>query len=174
MDFHDGNGYIELCGGYFEAGMETSRMCDNCAFARLAIAACLKHEVQDISLIEGMDINDMDLDCIYDYLRPGMAATAPFSWCSICPNPALYACCKQADMLVSEPDEVEGTEQKHGCGLKLCGDCAACLVHDSEGALEALVEKIREEDPSGMSLRADADMILPGGELVGRIAGDLH
>lgn len=171
VDFDDGSGYIELDGGYFGAGCEPSRMCDECTFERLAIAACLRHEAQDIKPIDGMGIDSFDFDCIYDYLMPGMATTAPFSWCSVCPNPAFFACCKQFNLGVTETDEIEDAEKQHGCGLRLCEACATCLIHESGGNLEALVHNIQERSGERLALRADVDLILPGGELVRRIGG---
>ena len=169
MDFNDGNGYIELDGGYSGAGYGPSRMCDKCTFERLAIAACLGHNIQDLKRIDGMHIDNFDFDCVFDYLLPGMAASAPFSWCSICPNPAFHACCKQLDMGITGMEGTEGAEQWHGCGLKLCEDCAMSLINESGGDLEALVEGIKDRGEGVIGLRADVDLILPRGELVRRI-----
>ena len=171
VDFNDGNGYIEIDGGYFGAGYEPSRMCDECTFERLAIAACLKHDVMDLMSIASMDMDSFDFSCVDDYLTPDMAGTATFPWCSICPNPAFFACCKQSDIGLTGPDGLEGSGQQHGCGLRLCEECARCLILESQGELELLVENMKGKVGGGMRLRADVDLILPKGELVGRIGG---
>ena len=171
LDMHDGNGYIEVSGGYFGAGIGPSRMCTECTTERLEIAACLEHQIQDLQQIEGMNVNEFDFTCVMDYLMPGMAASAPFSWCSVCPNPAFYGCCKPIDSEINALVAVEGAEQQHGCGLKLCNNCAESLVHEKGGDLEALVEGIREQDEDEIALRADVDLILPSGQLVRRLGG---
>lgn len=171
IDSSDGSGYIELDGGYFSAGFGPSRMCDECTFERLGIAACLEHDVQDIKPIDSMDVNTFDFGCVDNYLMPGMPATAPFAWCSICQNPAFHACHKQIDTGSARLDGPQGAELQEGCGLRLCEDCATSLIHESGGDLEALVEGIRSIYKEEANLRADVDLILPGGELVRRIGG---
>ena len=164
LDMKDGTGYVEIAGGYAGAGMESSRMCTECTMNRLEIAACLAHNIEDLSEIKRASNDTSD---VMKYLMPGMAASAPFIWCSVCPGTALYTCCKPVS-----PD-VQGLlgrkDSKSGCGLKLCKDCAEALVYDAGGDLDALVQSIEQEDPDGVSLRADVDLILRGGEVVRRM-----
>ena len=174
LDMNDGNGYIEVSGGYFGAGLGPSRMCTKCTIERLKIAACLEHNIQDLKQLDGVSVDEFDLGSVMDYLMPGKAACAPFAWCSICPNPATYACCKPMDPEINALVGVEWGEYQHGCGLKLCNNCAKSLIHEKGGDLEALVEGIKEQDNYGFGLRADVDLVLPSGGLVRRIGGFLY
>ena len=117
--------------------------------------------------MKGVAIDKFSSSTVMDYLMPGRAASAPFSWCSVCPNPASYTCCKPMD---KEIQALVGVSENHlGCGLKLCSACAEALVHDHAGDLDALVREINEQDTSGFALRADVDLILRGGEVVRRM-----
>ncbi len=169
LDMNDGEGYVEVSGGYLGAGMESSQMCIDCTMDRLEIAACLEHNVEDLKEIEGAASHSFDPNLVMDHLMPGMAASAPFTWCSVCPQPALYACCKPINKEVQAI--LGGKDDKVGCGLNLCQDCAEDLVHDVGGDLDALVRAIKRQDDHDLSLRADVELILRSGEVVRRMGG---
>ena len=167
LDMNDGAGYVEVGGGYYGAGMDPSRMCTKCAVDRLEIAACLDHHIEDLRPIEGASHEPWDPNLVMDYMMPGMAATAPFMWCSVCPHPALYTCCKPSN---EEVQALLGSQDSYlGCGLNLCKDCAEVLVHDVGGNLDSLVREKRHGDDHDVTLRADVDLILRDGEVVRRM-----
>lgn len=95
-----------------------------------------------------------------EFLMPGKAEEVPFEWCSVCPSPAGFGCCKRQQ---DEEDALGGV----GCGLRLCESCAVVLVHECEGSLERLVGRVREE--GGLGVRADVQILLPEGELLRRV-----
>lgn len=170
IDF-DGEGYVELSGGHAEDGHPPSRMCDECTLDRLIIAACRFHEIE---MIADIDPDTFDHDAALEFLAPGKAASAPFSWCSVCPAPALFTCCSERADLDLEDEEVKEKDEDRprGCGLHLCQACAVTLVKEKAGKLGSLVESLKmEDDPGGFGLRADVEFLLPEGELLRRMSG---
>ena len=167
IDYSDSEGYIEVSGGHRAIGHPASRMCDSCTLDRTLIAVCRAHELEPMV---GMDPENFAYDSILEFLMPGKAATAPFEWCSVCPAPAFFRCCKkmEIDMLSEEVDE--GLGGGNGCGLVLCEFCAVTLVGEHDGYLEAMIDAMRlERLDEGFGLRADVDFLHPAGELVRRV-----
>ncbi len=167
VDNGDGQGYTEIVDGHVAAGYPPSRMCGFCTLDRLQITAC---EVHEIFPIDGMDPDNFDHEAAKDFMLPGMASSAPFAWCSVCPYPAFFACCKKMEDMGYQQDEIAEGEEK-GCGLFLCEPCAATLVNDHGGRLQGLLDILKLEEGDGsFVLRADADFLHPNGELLRRMA----
>ena len=118
-----------------------------------------------------MNLDSFDYGSVNDYFLPGMAATAPFPWCSVCPAPAFFACCKKMEDMGYLPDEIP--EGELGCGLLLCEACAVGLVNEHDSVLENLIDRLKEDGAEGIfDLRADADFLHPKGELLRRMAAE--
>ena len=163
VDNGDSQGYTEVVDGHTTAGHSPSRMCGFCTLDRLRITACKVHEIQPI---DGIDPGQFDYSSITEWMTPGAASTAPFSWCSICPAPAFFVCCAEAD-----PIDALDTGMGKGCGLLLCESCAVALVNEHDGDLEGLIDQLKgDEADGGFGLRADADFLHPRGELLRRMA----
>ena len=168
IDKGDKKGYREVFGGHASQGHSPSRMCYSCTLERATIAACDVHEIEPI---ENMDPNDFAYDIVMDFMMPGMAASAPFQWCSVCPSPAFFKCCKKMDTGMMKEEGDEGHGGGSGCGLMLCEYCAVTLVGGHDGNLEALIDAMRiDRANEGYGLRADVDFLHPNGELVRRVA----
>ncbi|MCJ1454184.1 hypothetical protein MMC28_004535 [Mycoblastus sanguinarius] len=167
IDNGDGRGYIEIDDGHTAAGYPPSRMCEYCTLERLRITACNIHEIEPI---EGMDPENFDYTSITEWILPGMASSAPFAWCSVCPTPAFFACCAKMDTYMEGQDtEICGGDVK-GCGLLLCKSCAVTLVNKHDGILRGLIDRLKTDKVEGeFGLRADADFLHPKGELLRRM-----
>ncbi|KAL9104767.1 MAG: hypothetical protein Q9163_000317 [Psora crenata] len=170
IDHNDGQGYIEIGGGHIAAGYPPSRMCDMCTLQRIMVAACRIHELEPI---EDIRPNDFNFDTVVDHMMPGMATLAPFHWCSVCPAPAFFKCCKKMDLGMAEGAVDGDLGCGNGCGLMLCDYCAAILIGETEGSLEALIDRLKLEKANDrFGLRADVDFLHPRGELLRRM--ELH
>ena len=133
------------------------------------ITACHGHEIQ---LLTGMDTEAFDWEGWMEYMMPGMADHAPFDWCIVCPSPAFFGCCRQGEEAMRDRDDGgdnDGLVGGNGCGLRLCESCAVVLVDECDGKLEALIRRLREEMSEGFGLRADAEFLIPEGELLRRV-----
>jgi len=160
-------GFIEIRGGHTQDGYPPSRMCDMCTLERLMITACRIHEIEPI---EGMDPENFDFGGVMDWMMPGMASSAPFEWCSICPAPAFFKCCKQEDIDAIDGDEIADPNSGKGCGLLLCEPCAVNLVQQHNGDLNGLIDEMRgNKEEEGYGIRADVDFLHSNGELLRRI-----
>ena len=167
IDYSDKEGYIEVSGGHRALGHPASRMCDSCTLDRTLIAFCGVHELEPI---QGMDPKNFAYHSVLDFMMPGMAATAPFEWCSVCPAPAFFRCCKKMHMDILDEEEDEELGGGNGCGLALCEFCAVTLVGEHDGNLEGMINAMRLEcADEGFGLRADVDFLHPEGELVRRL-----
>ncbi|KAG8531198.1 uncharacterized protein KY384_004556 [Bacidia gigantensis] len=167
IDYHDQEGYIEIGGGHTAAGHAPSRMCDTCTLERLMIAACHVHELEPI---EGSDPATFDFTSITEHMMPGMAASAPFQWCSVCPAPAFFKCAKKSG-LEGMQDGGECLPNEHGCGLGLCEFCAVSLVGEHDGNLGGLIDAMsKQRADEGFGLRADVDFLHPHGEVLRRMS----
>ena len=166
IDYHDGQGYIEIGGGRTAQGHEPSRMCYKCTASRLFIAGCEGHDIQPI---EGVDPKSFDYDEVLEWLTPGMTSAAPFRWCSVCPSPACFACKKpgMAGMCL-EGEEAAGNGPS-GCGLLLCENCAVSILEEPDSGLDGLISGLGDAGPLG--IRADADFLSSDGYLLRRIYG---
>lgn len=164
MDNRDGHGYKELDEGHTSAGHEPSRMCTSCTTARLIIAACKVHEIEPIPSVNP---ESYVFSSFVHYLIPGMTESAPFEWCSICPKPASYRCCKRQEPHMPLKGRPEALMRTVRCGLLLCQHCARLLVEEHFGLLDQLIDSLRYEEPP-FDFRADADFLHPKGELLRR------
>ncbi|KAL9132098.1 MAG: hypothetical protein Q9217_000134 [Psora testacea] len=167
IDYHDGQGYVEVGDGHTAAGHLPSRMCDTCTLQRIIIAACRIHELEPV---EGMDPMNFDFQTFMDHMMPGKAKSAPFLWCSVCPAPAFFRCCKKMDLGMIKGQGDEEIDGGGGCGLVLCEYCAVSLIGEHNGNLGALIDRMtRERADDGFGLRADVDFLHPQGELLRRM-----
>lgn len=124
------------------------------------IAACGAHEIEPLQEADGGEG-----DGWMEFLMPERAQEAPFEWCSVCPSPALFGCCKrQPDGHAHEEEGLGGV----GCGLRLCESCAVVLVYECEGCLEGLAGRAGEGE-EGWGVRADAEFLVGRGELLRRV-----
>lgn len=165
-DLGDDQGYHEMGDGFTAAGFLPSRMCHGCTTERMSVLACKAH---DIETFQGIDPDHSHHKSYLDWLEPGKASLAPFTWCSVCPAPALYRCGTFNDS-VNESEDASSLET-HGCGLVLCESCAIKLVCQYDYRLEGLIDKLGKdmEHSEGLfELRADADFLHPKGELARR------
>ena len=152
VDHKDGQGYVEVGPGFASEGFSPSYMCMICTTERMGIVSC----THTIRSMKPGDIPQEVVD-VKHWLDPIWAATAPFIWCSICPNNiAEHECCSD--------------ENGRGpCGLKLCRGCATLLESfsaDGFNALPLLIEDLRVDVPGSFALRADAYLLHPEEEMV--------
>lgn len=165
-DLGDDQGYHEMGDGFTAAGFLPSRMCHGCTTERMSILVCKAH---DIEALQGIDPDRSDHPSYLDWLEPGKASSAPFTWCSVCPAPALYRCGTFNDSVIESEDGA--SLETHGCGLHLCESCAIKLVGHYDYRLEGLIDRLGKdmENTEGLfELRADADFLHPKGELARR------
>lgn len=80
---------------------------------------------------------------------------------------ASYSCCRPSSVWLAESGE---DIENLGCGLKMCEDCAV-LLQECGGNLEEVVcRKMEEAAREGeFAVRADAEFLTRGGELVRRV-----
>ncbi|KAL9025237.1 MAG: hypothetical protein Q9196_005906 [Gyalolechia fulgens] len=162
---HDtSSGYMEIRGGHTSQGHLPSRMCVSCTLDRFSILACEQHELR--ALPGTVDPRTLDLVTVMHFLVPGMAERAEWDWCCVCPSPASYGCCRPHEEGMG--DERMGNES--GCGLRLCEECAVALVAECRDDLEELVKKkTKEGKEDEFAVRADAEFLTRGGELLTRV-----
>ena len=134
-------------------GYSPSYMCSECTLMRLKILACESHELLPL---DGIDPETFDQGQVLDVMMDGKAAEAPWEWCDICPQAALWGCGKKGT-------EEEGEGEEEGCGLRLCEECAMLLLEHG-GEMEDVVYGRMGEDAFGV--RADAELLLPTGGLM--------
>ncbi|KAL9117240.1 MAG: hypothetical protein Q9187_006226 [Circinaria calcarea] len=166
IDYHDGQGYVEIKGGHTAQGQEPSRMCYECTASRLFIAGCEGHDIQPIA---GVDPNGFNYDEVLEWLVPGMTLFAPFQWCSVCPSPASFACKKPRISGMCLESEENAGGGPLGCGLLLCENCAVNMLGGHDGGLDGLISELEHAGP--LCIRADADFLRSDGYLLRRIYG---
>ena len=138
-------GFKEVGGDPPPPGAKSSLMCNGCLVLRCEILGCDEHQFTQIADPDSCDFDD---DVAVQYARPEVAAAAPFEWCTVCVNPAFYACTTPR----------EGQQDKAGCGLRLCEDCFMQLESVYSGDLVTMVE-VRAMDPDEWeTMRADAEL----------------
>ncbi|KAL8736487.1 MAG: hypothetical protein Q9166_000279 [cf. Caloplaca sp. 2 TL-2023] len=172
MSIGSNAGYTELDGGHTAQGHLPARMCAACTFERFQIFGCEGHELVGL---EGMDVESFDQGQVFEFLAgEGPAAEGPegeigWEWCSVCPNAAFYGCCRLSSVCLSDSGE---DSESVGCGLRLCEECAILLTECGGDLGEAIWRKREEAATAGneFAVRADAEFLTMGGELVRRIA----
>lgn len=168
QDLGDAQGYLEVGDGFTAAGFLPSRMCHGCTTERMSILVCKGH---DIEALQGIDPDHSEYESYLDWLELGKASSAPFTWCSVCPAPALYKC-GATDDSAAVIDDADTLREK-GCGLYLCEPCAIMFVGQYDYKLGGLIDKLgndMEKTDGIFELRADADFLHPKGELARRWA----
>ena len=155
---------MEVEKGHTADGHLPSRMCVSCTTTRVSILACRVHEMHELPMMDGVEIDQETQD---RHLALGFA---PFEWCAVCPNAAYYAC-RKGDVCSdngSSPAEIDDC----GCGLRLCTGCMVQLVGNHDGDLTEFLTQVFLNTSRGVDgtfgLRADADLLHPYGELMRR------
>lgn len=166
FDGGDGKGYVEVENGHTAKGHIPSRMCIFCTTHRVRIIACRVHEMQELPMMRGVVI---DQEVQAQHLELGQQDSAPFEWCSVCPQVAYYAC-RKSDITSNSLSPAEN--DSCGCGLRLCTNCMIRMVGNHDGDLGAYISKLLSNAEQGISsafgLRADADLLHPDGDLMRR------
>lgn len=167
FDGGDGKGYVEIENGHISKGHIPSRMCIECTTRRLSVMACNFHEMQELTMMEGLVV---DQEMQARHLEFGQQDSAPFDWCSICTNVAYYACGKSnvfPDSLL--PAKIDS----YGCGLRLCTDCMIKLVGRHDGDLTSFLTDLFSEEQrvidTTLRFRADVHLLHPEGDLMRRV-----
>ncbi|KAL8911847.1 MAG: hypothetical protein Q9171_003035 [Xanthocarpia ochracea] len=156
-------GYTELDGGHTSLGHLPSRMCPSCTLERFTIIAC---ETHDLSLLSTVPSTPIDQDRNMEVLSG--EGKANWEWCSICPSPARYECCRPSSLWLADAGE---DLESVGCGLQLCEDCSMLLTECAGNLEEAVWRKMEEAIAEGneFAVRADAEFLTRGGELLRRV-----
>ena len=163
IDSVDNQGLIEMSSGHTAAGHASSKMCDKCTLNRLMIAGCRTHQLEPI---KGMHTGQYSITDVIDHMMPGLSASAPFEWCSLCVEPATFKC-GTLTAIEDAQKPAGGNATRKGCGLALCEACAVGLVGEHKGNLEALIDALRTgHTGGGGDLRADVDLLHAEGELL--------
>ncbi|KAL8805338.1 MAG: hypothetical protein Q9182_002012 [Xanthomendoza sp. 2 TL-2023] len=165
-------GYTELDGGHTSHGHLPSRMCPSCTLDRFTIVACEGHQLSPLPSGTTCNDDDDNDDLIMSVLSGERdSKTVAWDWCSICPSAATYTCRRPSSIWLENSGEDLETL---GCGLMLCGECAG-LLGECGGDLDEVVgRKMREavaggEEGGELWVRADAEFLTRGGELVRRV-----
>ena len=155
-------GYTEMEGGHTSHGHLPSRMCPECTLDRFSIISCSSHSLSALPSAS----DPIDQTRIMDALAGDVKAD--WDWCSICPSPAVYSCDCPSSMWL---DDLGVDLERMGCGLKLCDDCALLLTECNGNLEEAVWRKMEEATTSGneFAVRADAEFLTRGGELIRRV-----
>ncbi|KAH7357252.1 hypothetical protein BKA65DRAFT_580709 [Rhexocercosporidium sp. MPI-PUGE-AT-0058] len=191
----DGQGFEEVYGGYSEVGFSKSVMCIACTYARVRITQCPAHRLRTLDPNAGeIDMrvfNDGKWSEAVDAYRAedekGAELVRNAKWCSICPAAAVLKCC--SPQLFDENGEPvpqyggkggsgAGCEGCEGCGLLLCEDCAELMGKLIKGGartgtkqLDTIFKEVkRNKLRYREGVRADAEFLTSGGELLRRIA----
>ena len=138
--------------GNVAAGFEPSRMCLICALNRLMISSCPGHQWFTTK-------DPKTIDHSYAFSLEGMQKT---TWCSICVEPAVVACCSlQDDNKIAGILDSSG-KKRRGCRMQLCLRCYRLMQGTKRSSLEmqTLIEKSKRQ-----SLRADFEFLFPGSDL---------
>ena len=154
--------YEEMGDGHRAEGKEPTRICLFCAFKRLVVCKCPRHEMVDIGGLRETSFNFQDA---YTELTASdsMARHQPPSnpWCSLCVSPAFYACGARQTCTKLGVPTVPGDQQRYGCGLLLCGACADAVR--SHGMNRT---KLREDmEKRKRKVRADIEFLFLGSHL---------
>jgi hypothetical protein len=158
IDWGDGIGYEEICGGHHIDGKSQSRMCEYCTTDRMEILACTRHYLQPIPELSA---TTFDFSAAYSQLQAGVSLESGEAlWCALCPSPTFYECC------TATQDTNDQARDISGCGLLLCEACSL-LIQKFKGDLQKMFldteQTLRTDFPVG--LRADALFLRREGEL---------
>ena len=154
--YPDSVAYEELGGGHREAGTDPTRMCISCGIERLRISRCEKHEIFALSC----DEKTFDKIGAFNDLRH---KSVRHPWCSLCYNPAFHSCAREQtrDRFGRPVTPSTSAEEREGCGLWLCSECAGDVHH--YGMNRSNLEFVIRE--CGRQLRADFDFLFAGSDL---------
>lgn len=154
VEGQDGSGMQEVSGGHKGDGVENTRMCPCCTLSRLSIIMCSEHEFRRLSGGASSRAAGGKSTAWMELLSGGVQADR--QWCSVCPSPAAYSCCKH------------GESGQQGCGLKLCGRCRVALACAFDGDLQKMLGGLKDEstEEKMLGLRADWDLLKQDGLLM--------
>jgi hypothetical protein len=161
IDYKDGNGYTEVRGGHTARNKEPTRMCMLCSLRRIHIVNCHSHEISELDDLNTEDSAD---DLAWEILEQGCRPEdCPVPWCSLCPAPASFGCCKrQTHDMFEERITKDNADEAYGCGLLLCESCGH-TVREYDGKLHGAVKDLKKRfDSWGGKLRADVQFLLSG------------
>ncbi|SMQ46381.1 unnamed protein product [Zymoseptoria tritici ST99CH_3D7] len=142
------SGFVEISGGYAQAGIPNTRLCSACTMSRSSILYCRCH---DMEMMSGINYSD----------EAQAAATARLldddyndldKHCNVCFHLATYSC------VAVDPED--GDE---GCGLKLCEGCMLRLLGEHDKDLGGLVTAMVDQ---GEQCRSDAELLRSDGALM--------
>ena len=152
--------YHEISRGHAHQTGRSTKMCRSCSYERLQIMQCPGHKVDRIA-----DLDEANFDYarvkehLFDHKEGSEEAIS--LWCSICISPAFYACWTAQLTDMYGQSIAPGSEESHGCGLLLCGDCAVAMA-ERGGDLQAVVRSL---DQQSRDMREDLEFLLLDGML---------
>jgi hypothetical protein len=174
---HGEKNYIEISGGHFGTGKETTRMCTACALERLRIRFCGYGHDKGKERDQGKKICTHNHTLIEMPTWRALGVTRNQQWtkqlqmkrteagylaqpvmppCHLCHTPATYRCdTVQKRNLALQP--LEGTIGKHSCGLRVCDGC--------KDNVEGCGGQWVRGKVLGMGERADAEFLFEGAGL---------
>lgn len=152
----DGDGFVEIFGGFSEAGYARSMMCVECTFERVRITQCGGHRMRMLDPLKGeIDMQVFDDEkwgrAIKIYSSGGDGSLVRSTkWCAVCPATATMTCCSPQLFDAQGGLRSLGDASEEGCGLCLCEDCAILLAKMVKGGartggrqIDALVTHVR-------------------------------
>jgi hypothetical protein len=166
----DANAMFKEVRGTINSGSDRrTRMCIRCAFERFHISFCGQHELRPLS---GIDPKKPELPkaTMMAYISQIRNYTSNkddqpvHPACSICPQPALYHCCKKQPWSQTGGTMTTGMKAQ-GCGLLACVECQSLLAkHNNilkkhivrEHVVDLQSRNIRRE------MRADLEFLFRG------------
>lgn len=196
LEWPSGLGYEELEGGHVAEGHDASRMCVRCTTQRYAIMTCAHSEfklIADVpakgaeseedltqrmqapeSLIMAlMALGDKHKGTKYD---AEIVRKEQSKWCSMCPNPAHWACCALKTQASADVERlavdinalIRAESTDNGCSLRMCWACKQLYSSFFGGNFSEFVNALVEEAPEAFysrGLRADASLLTSHGLL---------
>lgn len=168
----DGLSYTEISEDQNSNNETGERMCATCTLQRCHIIGCTQHELRHLN---AEDVKNIDLHGMYRRILQGKRNSKDV-WCSLCPSPALFSCCRlQTSDFWGESTNAPTSKAAVGCGLLLCEECAVCL--GQVGSLEKVIDAIQDKATSlenwPLGGRADLDFLRQSGLLVRNVMADM-
>ena len=153
IEWEGGQGLEEVCGGHKDEGVESTRVCATCTLKRLRIVMCPTHELRPSA---GVKKCTLDENAAFAELLAGSSKAGKRQWCAICPSLAVYECGTRTD------------DGSHGCGLRLCEQCAVVVTGSYDGDLQNMLPEMKDEptEERMLGLRADYELLREDGLLM--------
>ena len=136
-------------------------MCVACTSKRVKIICCPGHTIEPLPANEYQANHDAGLRL---QLQQLVGNEKESQWCAVCPEPASYKCNKSHG------------DNRDGCGLKLCDECARWCVMEHNSDLEAYIvfliaKMVKAKGEEWVGVRPDAVFLLDRGEMAMRLKG---